>query len=104
MTGGGYIYVDTQYAVSRASEKHKYRLHWLRALLRFLLLALGRAEEAAEETRLLFLEVDFKVLVIIHLCASQLAAGFWVGCCRLICVQAFRHERHGLQGRSEQRK
>lgn len=52
---------------AKINEKSEYRFHNLRALLRFLLLALGRAEEAAKEARLFLLEVNLKVFVVIQL-------------------------------------
>ena len=92
MTGGG-------------CEKHKHvtaqpnlkieNTCRLRALLRFLLLALGRAKEAAKEARLFFLHVHLQILVIIQLCGSQLSL-FRLRRCRLLGVQAIRDECHGL--------
>ena len=62
--------------------------------LRFLLLALGRAREAAKEARSFFLEVDLQILVIIQRCGDHLALFTRLGRRRLISVQALRDKCH----------
>jgi hypothetical protein len=75
--------------VTTIERKTTCCLHCLRALLCLLLLALGRAEEAAKEARLFFLHVHLEILVIIQLCGGHLCL-FRLGRCRLVGVQAVR--------------
>jgi hypothetical protein len=82
--------------VTTRLKKCTCRLHCLRALLRLLLLALGRAEEATKEARFFFLHVHLEILVVVQLCGGQLSL-FGLGCCGLIGVQAVRDECHSLE-------
>jgi hypothetical protein len=89
----------------KGKNKSKYRLHGLRALLRLLLLGLGRTEEATKEARLFLLGVNFEVLVVIQLRGGHLS-GFGLGGRGFVRIQAIRHDRHGLRRRKkdQQRK
>ena len=69
----------------------------MRALLRLLLLALGRTKEAAKEARFLLLDVDFKILVIIQLRGGQLSSFIRLRRRRFVGVEAVRHKSHGLE-------
>ena len=71
------------------------RLRYLRALRRFLLLALSRAKEATKEARFFFLQVHLQILVVIQLYGGHLSM-FRLRRCRLGGVQALRDEDHGL--------
>ena len=88
--------MDYKHVTTPLKKRSTYRLHRLRALLRLLLLALGRTKEATKEARFLFLEVDIEILVVIQLRGRHLS-WFRLGCCRFVGVQAVRHESHGLE-------
>jgi hypothetical protein len=100
MTCGGCMHGSKH--VTGQLEKVTCRLHCLWAFLRLLLLTLGRAKEAAKEARLLFLEVDFKIFVIIQLCGGHLSL-FRLRRCRLVGVQAVRDESHSLEKKLKKR-